>query len=78
MCKCSIKTLLDDSNLNAFQTFGPRLNISHLVDVPYIIDDGNFCSADSPASLQLSLQTARRPCDLALAVVLPHELPVVL
>ena len=28
------KPLLDDSNLNAFQTFWPRLNIFRLVDVP--------------------------------------------
>ena len=34
ICQCSIKTLLDDSNLNAFQTFRPRLNILRLVDVP--------------------------------------------
>ena len=42
MCKCTIITLLDDSNLNAFQTFWPRLNILHLVDVPKIIDDVIF------------------------------------
>ena len=34
ICKCTIKTLLDDSNLNAFETFWPRLNILRLVDVP--------------------------------------------
>ena len=33
MCKCTIITLLDDSNLNAFQIFWPRLNILRLVDV---------------------------------------------
>ena len=39
-------TLLDDSHLNAFQTFCPRLNILCMVDVPYIIDDCDFRSAD--------------------------------
>ena len=28
MCKCTIITLVDDSNLNAFQTFWPRLGVS--------------------------------------------------
>ena len=51
MCKCTIITLLDDSNLNAFQTFWPRLNILRLVDVPKTIDDCNFRSADSRVSL---------------------------
>ena len=51
MCKCTIITLLDDSNLNAFQTFWPRLNILRLLDVPKIIDDCNFRSADSRVSL---------------------------
>ena len=73
MCKCTIKTLLDDSNLNDFQTLWPRLNILRLVDVPQIIDDCNFRSADSCASLsnfiQLSLRTVRMPCDFPLAVV---------
>ena len=50
MCKCTINTLLDDSNLNAFQTFWPRLNILRLVHVPKIIDDCNFRSADSRVS----------------------------
>ena len=48
---CTIITLLDDSNLNGFQTFWPRLYILHLADVPWIIDDCNFPSADSLASL---------------------------
>ena len=34
MCKRTIKTLLDDSNLNAFQTLWLRSNILFLVDVP--------------------------------------------
>ena len=51
MCKCTIITLLDDSNLNAFQTFWPRLNILRLVDTPKIIDDCNFRSADLRVSL---------------------------
>ena len=37
MCKCTIRTLLDDSNLNALQTFRPRLNILRLVDFPYSV-----------------------------------------
>ena len=49
MCKCTIITLLDD--LNAFQPFWPRLNILRLVDVPKIIDECNFRSADSRVSL---------------------------
>ena len=51
MCKCTIIALLDDSNLNAFQTFWPRMNILRLVDVPKFIDDCNFRSADSRVSL---------------------------
>ena len=51
MCKCTIITLLDDSNLNAFQNFWPRLNILRLVDVPKIIADCNFHSAVSRVSL---------------------------
>ena len=51
MCKCTIITLLDDSNLNAFQTFWQRLNILRLVDFPQIVDNCNFCLADSRASL---------------------------
>ena len=47
-------TLLDDSNLNAFQTFWPRLNILRLVDVPKIRDDCNFRSADPRVSLSNS------------------------
>ena len=31
---CTVITLLDDSNLNAFQIFWPRLNIVRLADVP--------------------------------------------
>ena len=31
ICKCTINTLLDDSNLNAFQTFWPTSNIHRLV-----------------------------------------------
>ena len=33
-CKCTIKTLHDDSNSNAFQTFWSRLNILRLVNIP--------------------------------------------
>ena len=44
MRKCTIITLPDDSNLNAFQTFWPRLNILRLADVPSIIVDRNFPS----------------------------------
>ena len=51
MCKGTIITLLDDSNLNAFQTFWPKLNILRLIDVPQTIDDCNFRSADSQVLL---------------------------
>ena len=51
MCRCTIITLLDDSKLNVFQTFWPRLNNLRLVDVPGIIHACNFRSADSRVSL---------------------------
>ena len=34
MGKCAVVTLLDDTNLNSFQTFWPRLYLLQLVDVP--------------------------------------------
>ena len=47
MCKCVIITNLDDSKLNAFQTFWRRLYILHLTDV---LLDCHFHSVDSLAS----------------------------
>ena len=86
ICQCTIKTLLDDSNLNAFQAFWPRLNILRLVDVPLFIDDGNFRSADSPASLsnfhstKFAKDAHARSCHVTshLPFFLTHQLPVVL
>ena len=47
MCKCVIITNLDDSKLNAFQTFWQGLHILHLTDV---LLDCHFHSVDSLAS----------------------------
>ena len=82
MCKCTIITLLDNSNLNAFQTFWPRLNILRLVDVPKIIDDCNFRSADSRVSLSnFSFNKVYERCarhvTSHLLLSLPNQLPVV-
>lgn len=51
MCECTIITLLDDPNLNAFQPLWAGLYLLDLVDVPCILRDCTFLSADSHASL---------------------------
>ena len=82
-CKCTIITLLDHSNLNAFQTFWPALSILRLVDDPKIIEDCNFRSADSRVSLSnfsFNQFYERFACHVTshLLLSLPHQLPVVL
>ena len=61
--KCIIITLLDDSNLNAFQTFWPRLNILRLVDV--FVQQTRKCRVQTFHSTKFTNS----------ALSLPHKLP---
>ena len=78
MCKCTIITLLDDSNLNAFQTFWPRLNIFRLVDVPKIIDDVIFVQQTRECRFQTVYEQCACHVTSDLLLPLPYQLPVVL